>query len=171
MTRADLVDAVEDAQERRLSAAGRPDEGGDPLGVERDIDVLERAVAAIEKIEVADRDLFLQDEVKGIVLGAAGQDANLIWGAVVDKGREGELWVTVIATGIWIPKTMKEEIPESLPKTIPFTKVKEQEFSRIPAYMRRIQMNNENTIVTKGQVTTVKEDDLEVPTFLRRQMD
>lgn len=118
-----------------------------------------------------DLSLTEANEVKGIVLGAAGQDANLIWGAVVDKAREGELWVTVIATGIGNRQSLKEDVPESLPKTIPFTKVREQEFSRVPAYLRRSQMNNENTIVTKGQVTTVKEDDLEVPTFLRRQMD
>ena len=117
-------------------------------------------------------DLGMHDvnEVMGIVLGAAGHETNLIWGAVVDPSREGELWVTVIATGIGNQQKLREDIPEGLPKTIPFTKAKEQDI-RTPAYMRRVQMNNESTIVTKGKVTTVQTDDLETPTFLRRQMD
>jgi cell division protein FtsZ len=118
-----------------------------------------------------DLSLTEANEVKGIVLGAAGQDANLIWGAVVDKAREGELWVTVIATGIGSPQRQKEDIPEIAAKTIPFSQFKDRELTKVPAYVRKAQMTNENTIVTKGQVTTVREDDLEVPTFLRRQMD
>src|ERR1700727_2782217 len=52
LVRIEVVDAVEDAQQRRLSAPGRADESGDPLGIERNVDVLERTVAAIEEIEL-----------------------------------------------------------------------------------------------------------------------
>jgi cell division protein FtsZ len=119
------------------------------------------------------KDLSLHDveEVKGIVLGAAGHETNLIWGAVVDGAMEGEIWVTVIATGIGSQQKMREDLPEAATKTIPFTQYKERELSKVPAFVRKAQMTNENTIVSKGQILTVKEDDLEVPTFLRRQMD
>lgn len=119
------------------------------------------------------KDLSLHDveEVKGIVLGAAGHETNLIWGAVVDGALEGEIWVTVIATGIGSQQKMREDLPEAAAKTIPFTQYKERELSKVPAFVRKAQMTNENTIVSKGQILTVKEDDLEVPTFLRRQMD
>ena len=59
-----VVHAVEDAQQRGLAAAGRPDEGGDLALIERHVDVLERAVVAVIEIQIADRNLLLQ------VLGA-----------------------------------------------------------------------------------------------------
>src|SRR5262249_59277124 len=51
---------VEDGRGRRLPEARRPDEGGDVLEIGGAGDVLQRAVAAVEEIEFAHRDLFLQ---------------------------------------------------------------------------------------------------------------
>src|SRR6185295_1844629 len=53
----EVVHPVEHAQQRGLAAAGGPDEGGDLVLVERDVDVLQRPMLAIEEIEVADGDL------------------------------------------------------------------------------------------------------------------
>ena len=47
------------------------------------------------------RDLTLHEvnEAAGVVVSAAGEDANVIFGAVIDPNMEGELMITVIATG------------------------------------------------------------------------
>ena len=60
LVRIEIVHPVEDAQQRRLAAARRADEGGDLAGVERQADVLQRLAVAVEEVEVADRDPFLQ---------------------------------------------------------------------------------------------------------------
>src|SRR5713101_4289282 len=54
----EIVHAVEDAQQRGLPAARWSDEGGHLVLVEREADVLERAVLAVEEIEPAEQDLF-----------------------------------------------------------------------------------------------------------------
>src|SRR6185503_19675586 len=45
------------AEQRGLAAAGRADEGGNAVRAEREIDVLQRVMLAIVKIEVARGDL------------------------------------------------------------------------------------------------------------------
>src|SRR5436190_14083280 len=47
------------------------------------------------------RDLTLHEvnEAASVVVGAAGEDANVIFGAVIDPNMDGELLITVIATG------------------------------------------------------------------------
>src|ERR1700716_74374 len=52
LTRIKIVHPVEYPQQRRLSAAGRPDKGGDAVGAERKIDVLQRVVLAIVEIQI-----------------------------------------------------------------------------------------------------------------------
>ena len=54
----EVVHAVEHAQQRRLAAARRADEGGGLVGVERQADALQRAAVAVEELEIADRDLL-----------------------------------------------------------------------------------------------------------------
>src|SRR6195256_4633267 len=56
LTRIKIVHPVEYPQQRRLSAAGRPDKGGDAVGAERQVDVLQRVVFAVVKIQAARAD-------------------------------------------------------------------------------------------------------------------
>src|SRR5229473_784137 len=49
----EIVHPVEDAQQGRLAAAGRPDEGGDAMGAKREVDVLQRMVFAVVEIQAA----------------------------------------------------------------------------------------------------------------------
>ena len=53
-----LVDAVEDAQQGRLAAARRADEGGHPLVVERQVDVLQCLELVVVELDIADQDLL-----------------------------------------------------------------------------------------------------------------
>src|ERR1700730_15985749 len=64
----EVVHPVEYPQQGRLAAAGRPDEGGDAMGAEREVDVLQRMVLAIVKIQASRGDLrrrFRQDRSGG----------------------------------------------------------------------------------------------------------
>src|SRR5690606_15914279 len=54
----ELVDAVQYAQQGRLAAARRPDEGGDALLVERKAYALQRLEPVVEEVKVADLDLW-----------------------------------------------------------------------------------------------------------------
>src|SRR3974390_1477979 len=53
LPRIKVVHPVEYAQQRRLAATGRPDEGGDAIGTEREVDVFQRVIFAIIEIEIA----------------------------------------------------------------------------------------------------------------------
>jgi hypothetical protein len=56
----EVVDAIDDAEQRGLAATGRADEGRDLVQVEIDVDVGERPVFAVIEVEVAHRDLVYQ---------------------------------------------------------------------------------------------------------------
>src|SRR3954452_23064903 len=53
LARIEVVHPVENAQQGRLAASGRADEGGDAVGAEREIDVLQRVVLAIVEVQAA----------------------------------------------------------------------------------------------------------------------
>src|SRR6185437_13261636 len=53
----ELVDAVQDAQQGRLAAAGRADEGGDALVVQHQVDVLERLKFLVVEAHILDHHL------------------------------------------------------------------------------------------------------------------
>ena len=56
--RVDRVDAVEDAQQGRLAAAGRADDRGDLLLGDVHVDALQRVEIAVVEVQVAHRDLW-----------------------------------------------------------------------------------------------------------------
>src|SRR5262249_27423280 len=60
LVRVEVVDAVEDAEQGRLAATRRPDEGGDLAVAEADIDGLQGQRVAIVEAQVADEDLGIR---------------------------------------------------------------------------------------------------------------
>ena len=70
-----VVHPVEAAQERRLAAARRADEGGDEVVVDLDRDVLERLLVAIEDADVVGAHLRFAAGVHGV--GAGGFDSAM----------------------------------------------------------------------------------------------
>lgn len=96
--------------------------------------------------------------VSGVIHEAAGDDAEIIFGAVHDKELEGELRVTVIATGFDArndsggAKVIRANFGErKRPRRTPAETARE-----VPT-MRRLEFADPR--------------DLEIPTFIRRQMD
>lgn len=118
-------------------------------------------------------DLSLTDvnEATSIIYDAAGEDANLFFGAVIDSRHSGTIQVTVIATGIG--ETGRERlrveparVAAAEPVTLPVMTAADLER---PAF-RRAEGRREVEPV-KRVIRSFIDDDLETPTFLRKQMD
>ena len=116
-------------------------------------------------------DLTLTDvnDATSIIYDAAGDDANLFFGAVIDPSAEGTIQVTVIATGIG-ESAVERRRPEAVAATAeaPVVMPGPAELDR-PAF-RRAEPRGESEPV-KRVIRTFIDDDLETPTFLRKQMD
>jgi cell division protein FtsZ len=111
-------------------------------------------------------DLSLTDvnDATTVIYDAAGEEANLFFGAVIDPSFEGRIQVTVIATGIG-GSAQEERRPESRSEPTP---IGHANLDR-PAY-RRHEADPEPEPV-KRVIRSFIDDDLETPTFLRKQMD
>src|ERR1700733_7767154 len=76
LSRIEVVHPVENPQQRRLAAARRSDEGGDAMGAERDVDVLQRLVLAVVEIQAARRHLRRRLRLSGHRRRRAGCDTR-----------------------------------------------------------------------------------------------
>lgn len=105
-----------------------------------------------------DLGLFEVNEAAEIISGAADPDANVIFGAVIDEGMGDQMRVTVIATGFdtdlrrRVPVVGKEAVPSSAETEQAEVAFDSQETVAIPL---------------ERQEFEVKEDILEIPSFLR----
>ncbi|MCK9222491.1 MAG: cell division protein FtsZ [Limnochordia bacterium] len=79
--------------------------------------------------------LFEVNEAAEIIAEAADQDANIIFGAVIDDSLQDEIRVTVIATGF----DAKQDIPKqkARPAEVDFSAVAGDDDLDIPAFLRR----------------------------------
>jgi cell division protein FtsZ len=122
--------------------------------------------------------LFEVDEATEIIHGAAGDEANVILGAVIDENLTDEIIVTVIATGfnqraaqptIARPAAQKPVRPiERIP-----TGADDLQLLDVPAYKRRgIELNlpSSHTEVEPAK-EKIDKSDREKPAFLRKVMD
>jgi cell division protein FtsZ len=118
------------------------------------------------------RDLTLHEvnEAAQVVTQAAGDDANVIFGAVIDPSLDGDLLITVVATGfgshgtnLRLVERMQRQAP--MPQHAAAMAAGDDDHAGLatPAWQRR-----------EGRAwgrSGTRADSLEVPTFLRRQMD
>jgi len=114
-----------------------------------------------------DLSLFDVNDATSIIYDAAGRDANIIFGAVIDEKMNDEIRVTVIATGFNKKSKPIEKIEEKYFNYIN-SSTKEREkptFQRInKGKLETVTMENEN-------FTPFNTEDLDIPAFLRKQMD
>ncbi|UCF78560.1 MAG: cell division protein FtsZ [Candidatus Eiseniibacteriota bacterium] len=101
-----------------------------------------------------------------VILEAAGGDSNVIFGAVMDPKLESEVRVTVIATGFGKKAPVKSESVEK--RQIELTDYDEEGLKR-PAFLRK----EESSVVSHARRwgRAFSRDNLEVPAFLRKQLD
>ena len=110
------------------------------------------------------RDLTLHEvnEAAGVVVAAAGEEANVIFGAVIDPNMDGELMLTVIATGFGHVEPRLKLVDRGRPAARVPEEVSEE--LRHPQPWKAADGRN-------GRLGRQRSESLEVPTFLRRQMD
>jgi cell division protein FtsZ len=108
------------------------------------------------------------NEASVLIQKEAHEDANIIFGAVLDQKMEDEIRVTVIATGFG---RMEERMLPHLKKISPISLSLRDNFD-VPAYLRR---DREKTEEPKAEDTeefsSLDEDQYDIPTFLRKQAD
>jgi cell division protein FtsZ len=118
-----------------------------------------------------------------IVQEAAGENANVIFGMVVDESIQDELRVTVIATGFnkeaklkTVMQTPKVEVKGFEGRD--FAELDKPTYIRMQKEERKVKPNNlltatpaSSNILSLDEDLPSEPDDLDIPTFLRKQMD
>ncbi|MEK6196314.1 MAG: cell division protein FtsZ [Deltaproteobacteria bacterium] len=163
-------------------------------GENRAVEAAERAIShpLLEDIAISgakgvlmnitsNSDLTMEEmtEASERIYKEVGDDADIIWGTVVDDSLEDEMRVTVIATGIGSgPATsssnkvtdhplrgkVRDITPEDIERGIDFDE---------PTFIRKKEATNDLGLVgyQGAEVMIIDNSDLEVPTFLRRKAD
>lgn len=104
-----------------------------------------------------DLSMFEVDEAAKIITETLDSDANIIFGATINEEYNGELKITVVATGF------DEESNKHYSETSQQIATKANPFGRKPMADSRVQASPSNA-------PTPSQDDLDVPTFLRKKM-
>jgi cell division protein FtsZ len=112
-----------------------------------------------------DMTLFEINEASSLIQSEAHEDANIIFGTVVDENMGDEMRITVIATGFEVDKN------KQVMKSVSRTGSHKREDISTPAYLRHEKPIDNVNVVKMGLVDDIDQMDLEIPTFLRRQAD
>ena len=123
------------------------------------------------------------DQATNIIFEEAGQGANIIFGAVIDPDLKDEIMVTVIATGfnhkVAQDDTSSKAIESHLETQQQYKSVTEQENVPLHAQEAQEELASEQLPIENPEPTKLfddlnpimKENDLDVPAFIRRQQD
>jgi len=158
---------------------------GSASGENRAVDATKEAISSplLEDVTIAGAkgllisisggtDLTLQEvnEATSLVCETAGADANIIFGAMIADDLQGEVRVTVIATGVGTRHETSRKVIPCEARVRRQESVEVQDLQR-PAFRRR-----RDGVLSrwKSQVRSPQlrdDDDLDTPTFLRAQAD
>ena len=176
-----------------MSKAGMAIMGiGSASGENRAVLAAERAIShpLLEDVSVAgakgvlmnitsSSDLTMEEmtEASDRIYNEVGEEADIIWGTVVDDSLGDEIRVTLIATGIGT-ETAEEEPLHEFPRRgkvrdLTPTELKSSTDLDVPTFIRQKEAVGESTGATyRGYKGIVLDNgDLEIPTFLRRKAD
>ena len=158
-------------------------------GENRAVEAAERAIShpLLEDISIAgakgvlmnitsSSDLTLEEmtEASDKIYDEVGEDAEIIWGQAIDETLGDEMRVTVIATGIGGPNEEKKPL-RGVVRDITSADLQAAVDLEEPTYIRQQEAVGESSGATyrgtgyKGLV--IDNDDLDVPTFLRKKAD
>ena len=108
-------------------------------------------------------------EASSLIQKEAHEDANIIWGTVLDQSAGDELRVTVIATGIG------EVDVRPKPDLGVIQGSRRDDDLEIPTFLRHNRKIDDNATENSRPMSykdlPIDEEELEIPTFLRRQAD
>jgi len=113
-----------------------------------------------------DMSLYEVNEASSLIQEEADDDANIIFGTVIDQNMHDEIRITVIATGF--DDIMKKK--ESLGNVTHLGGYRREDLST-PTFMRREKTNNRANVATMSINGETENMDIQIPTFLRRQAD
>ena len=174
---------------------------GSSTGEDRAVEAAERAIShpLLEDISItgargllmnitSTSDLTMEEMSTAMerIHDEVGEEAEIIWGAVIDDSMGDEMRITVIATGIGT----EEPAPVQTRRTNPFRqisggrlgKTKTVDYDR-PTFIRKNQTNSGQNTVHAPPTTPIdgpyrgpagmeiNNDDLDIPTFLRKKAD
>ena len=111
-----------------------------------------------------DMGLLEINEASSLIQAEAHEDANIIFGTVVDETMGDEIRITVIATGFEDPIKGKQGITN-------VANLYKRDDLSMPTYIRAGKSFEATKVVKMGLIDDNDDSDLEVPTFLRRQAD
>lgn len=110
--------------------------------------------------------LYEVNEAATLVQEQSHEDADIIFGAVINDAMNGELRVTVIATGFNNGAEDVKYGPMDVSSlTKPFKKIRKEDHD-IPAYIRRDYTDGE--VIRLDKILPEDDDEYDVPAFLRR---
>ncbi len=111
--------------------------------------------------------LFEVNEASSLIQAEAHEDANIIFGTVIDENMGDEIRITVIATGFEDAAKRKNPLGTNVTHIGGF----KREDINTPAYLRKDKATDYTSTVKMGIIDDNEDPDLEIPTFLRRQAD
>ncbi len=128
----------------------------------------------------ADLTLYEVNEASTLVQEEADEDANIIFGAVIDENLREEMRVTVIATGFGRAEEKEERLLEpraaaqQREKTV-INFARKESNRDIPTFIRQekgVEIQERPAKSARGRLSpNLREDEYDIPTFLRKQAD
>ena len=111
-------------------------------------------------------------DIGAVINGFASEDATVVMGTAIDDSLEGEIRVTVVATGLGQPAKVQAPTPQPaeikvVKKEPPVAAVTDYDELEKPAVMRKTGTSD----MPVGANGEYDEDMLDIPAFLRRQAD
>ncbi len=129
----------------------------------------------------SDMTLHEVNDANNVIYEAAGEEANIIFGAAIDESMNGQVRVTVIATGFGDKKEMAKPVQQLQPKTrsnvLDLDMVSNGDLGRLTSRNTIGTGEERNDVGSSKEVQTTQRpypltmDELEIPTFIRRQVD
>jgi cell division protein FtsZ len=112
-------------------------------------------------------------QATSVISQEAGEDANVIFGAVVNKGATEEIQVTVIATGF---EPCEREImpvrePEMIAEPRPPEIIDIRDLEEAPTPVEIDNLAHTGVSLNAVNFGSCHEPNLDIPTFLRKQLD
>jgi len=115
-----------------------------------------------------DMSLYEVNEASSLIQEEADEDANIIFGTVIDQDMEDEIRITVIATGF---DDFNKKKAESIGNVTRFAGFGKREDLATPTFIRKERKLNSGDIAVVGLGDDTANMDMQIPTFLRRQAD
>jgi cell division protein FtsZ len=116
-----------------------------------------------------DMSLFEINEASSLIQAEAHDDANIIFGTVVDENMVDEIRITVIATG-FDENTAKKQVAANISH---LSSYKREDLST-PAFIRKggkTGSEDIHNVIKMGVIDDLEDSDFEVPAFLRKKAD